>query len=49
MNCNIKDFGAVSGGRICTKEIQSAIDACFLTGKVYFDSGLWYNLSPNDT
>ena len=29
---NITDYGAQSGGRLCTKEIQSAIDACFLAG-----------------
>lgn len=29
---NILDFGAVSGGKLCTKEIQGAIDACFLAG-----------------
>lgn len=32
MTCNINDFGAVAGGKLCTKEIQSAIDACFLSG-----------------
>lgn len=29
---NVKDFGAYPNGRLCTKEIQSAIDACFLAG-----------------
>ena len=29
---NIKDFGALSDGKLCTKEIQSAIDTCFLAG-----------------
>ena len=29
---NILDFGAVSGGKNVTREIQSTIDACFLAG-----------------
>ena len=29
---NVRDYGAIDGGKICTKEIQSAIDACFLAG-----------------
>jgi len=29
---NVIDFGAVSNGELCTREIQSAIDACFLSG-----------------
>lgn len=32
MEYNILDYGAVSGGDICTKEIQKAIDDCFLHG-----------------
>ena len=32
MRYNITDFGAEAGGRICTREIQGAIDACFLAG-----------------
>ncbi|MBO5796752.1 MAG: right-handed parallel beta-helix repeat-containing protein [Clostridia bacterium] len=28
----ITDYGAVSGGALCTKAIQQAIDACFLAG-----------------
>ena len=32
MICNITAYGAEAGGRICTEEIQSAIDACFLSG-----------------
>lgn len=29
---NILDYGAVADGRLCTKNIQKAIDACFLAG-----------------
>ena len=29
---NIIDYGAQSDGKLCTKNIQSAIDACFLAG-----------------
>lgn len=29
---NVVDYGATADGRLCTKEIQSAIDACFLAG-----------------
>ena len=32
MAYNITDYGAKSGGGLCTKEIQSAIDACFVAG-----------------
>ena len=32
MTYNVRDYGAIVGGRICTQEIQSAIDACFLAG-----------------
>ena len=32
MTYNITDYGAEAGGRLCTKEIQSTIDACFLAG-----------------
>ena len=29
---NVIDYGAKQGGNLCTKEIQNAIDACFLAG-----------------
>lgn len=29
---DIRDFGAISGGGLCTEGIQKAIDACFLAG-----------------
>ncbi|MBQ8408812.1 MAG: hypothetical protein IJY39_08115 [Clostridia bacterium] len=29
---NILDYGATSDGRLCTREVQNAIDACFLAG-----------------
>ena len=29
---NILDYGAISEGKLCTKEIQNAIDDCFLKG-----------------
>ena len=32
MQYNICDYGATTDGRLCTKEIQAAIDACFLAG-----------------
>lgn len=32
MQYNICDYGATADGRLCTKEIQAAIDACFLAG-----------------
>ena len=32
MQYNICDYGATSDGKLCTKEIQAAIDACFLSG-----------------
>ena len=32
MKFNIKDYGAVAGGELCTKQIQKAIDDCFLNG-----------------
>ena len=32
MTYNITDYGAESGGMLCTREIQNAIDACFLAG-----------------
>lgn len=44
MTYNVRDFGATVGGRICTKEIQSAIDACFLAGggEVIIPEGEFY-------
>lgn len=32
MKYNVIDYGATADGRLCTKEIQSAIDACYLAG-----------------
>ena len=32
MLVNILDYGAKPNGELCTKNIQSAIDACFLQG-----------------
>ena len=32
MTVNIIDFGAKNSGKLCTREIQNAIDACFLAG-----------------
>ena len=32
MKFNVLDFGAVSDGGLCTEQVQSAIDACFLQG-----------------
>ena len=29
---NIVDYGAISNGSLCTKQIQRAIDDCFLNG-----------------
>ena len=29
---NVKDYGATADGRLCTRQIQDAIDACFLSG-----------------
>ena len=44
MTYNIKDFGAVTGGRLCTKELQNAIDTCFLAGggEVVIPTGEFY-------
>lgn len=32
MVCNITDFNAIPGEKLCTREIQNAIDACFASG-----------------
>ena len=32
MTYNVLDYGANADGKLCTKEIQSAIDTCFLNG-----------------
>ena len=32
MEYNIVDYGAISNGELCTKQIQKAIDDCFLNG-----------------
>ena len=32
MEYNIQAYGAVSGGGLCTAQIQKAIDDCFLQG-----------------
>ena len=43
MTYSIQDYGALPNGSLCTKQIQAAIDACFLNGggEVVFSRGTY--------